>query len=144
MSRSTAPIKGCLGVLLALSLGCTPHDRLKMKARMGNRRAMYEYGLDIWKHTTGREDEVTEALAWMTKAAEKGEPEAMYRLAMIATAGGQSADPNGLFWLRKGAEAGDRPSMVELANAYQYGYLGLPIDKAEARKWYDAAYKGQR
>jgi TPR repeat protein len=100
---------------------------------------MYEFGSKIWDHTTGRQDETDEALSWMTKAAEKGEVEAMYRLAMILTAGGRAADPKGLFWLRKGAEAGDSNCMMKLANAYWYGYLDLEKDPQQFQYWMNKA-----
>lgn len=143
MSVSVFKVVKILGLCLVLCLGCTQHDRLKMKAQMGNRRAMYEYGVDIWKHTSGRKDEVDEALGWIIKAAEKGEIEAIYEIGTIEEMGG-GARPKAVYWFKKGAEAGHRPSMIKIANAYRYGLLGLEIDQAQADKWYGAAYRAGR
>lgn len=138
--------KVVLLVLVALATGCTGHQRLKMKAQMGNPEAMWQYGMDLWEHSTGRKDETDEAIAWITKAANAGQPNAMYDLALIYGGGGGTIGPRpeAVAWLRKGAEAGNRPSMIKLAEAYRYGWLGLPIDKAEARRWYDAADRARK
>ena len=126
-------IKVIVPIALVLSLSCTEHDRLKLKAQMGNRRAMYEYGLDLEQHT----DNADEAIAWMTKAAEKGETEAMYSLAMFLSAGGESSNPKALYWFRKGSESGDLNCMLKLSIAYRYGYLGLEKDEKQYRYWKD-------
>ena len=102
---------------------------------MGDSEAMRKYGLDIFEHTTGRKDEVDEAIAWITKAAEKENIQAMYDLAMIISAGGRGADPKALFWFRKGAEAGDPNCMVKLSQGYHYGYLGLDKDETQYQIW---------
>ncbi len=134
--------RGTCFIALLLSLGCSERTRMEAKARMGNREAMREYGL--WLYSHGREREVEEALAWITKAAEKGDTKAMYDRAMIASSGGRSSNPVGLYWFRKGAEAGDRFCMIKLANAYEYGYLGLPKDRTEAAKWFEAARRAKK
>ena len=129
--------------LLIFSCGCTKYDRLKMKAKMGNRRAMYELGVDIWKNTSGRQDEIDKAIYWITKAAENGEVDAMYEIGSIHEMGG-GPKPKAIFWYRKGAEAGDRFCMIKLAKAYEYGYLGLPKDRTEAAKWFEAARRAKK
>lgn len=129
--------RGTCFIALLLSLGCSERTRMEAKARMGNREAMREYGL--WLYSHGREREVEEALAWITKAAEKGDTKAMYDRAMIASSGGRSSNPVGLYWFRKGAEAGDPDCMGKLAVAYRYGYLGLAKDESQYRSWMDKA-----
>ena len=102
---------------------------------------MYEYGYELWTHTSGREDETEEAIYWITRAAEKGEPEAMFTRAMIASAGGEYNDscPIAVHWFQKGAEAGDPNCMGKLAVAYRFGYLGLVKDEGKYRYWMDKA-----
>lgn len=34
--------------------------------------------------------------------------------------------------------------MIKLAEGYRYGRLGLPVDEAEANRWYDAATKAKK
>ena len=131
-------------VLVLCSLGCTEQSRKYTKARLGGREAKRDYGIWLWKY--GREREQAEALAWITKAAEAGDTDAMFSLASILSAGGEgwSPNPKAIFWFRKGAEAGDRFSMIKLANAYEYGYLGLSVDHAQANKWFEAARKAKK
>lgn len=130
-------------VLLPLCFSCNRYQRLGIRAKLGDRRAMYEYGTDIWAHTSGRQDEVDEAIKWITKAAEKGEVEAMYKIGAIHAMGGAPA-PKAVYWFRKGAEAGDRFSMIKLAEGYRYGRLGLPKNQVESDRWYDAASKAKK
>lgn len=130
--------------ILAASLGCTKQSRLHLKAVFGGRVAKREYGEWLFYH--GRSRETAEGLQWITKAAEAGDTEAMYSLASIKSAGGDTygAFPESVMWFRKGADAGDRFCMIKLANAYEYGYLGLTIDKAEANKWFEAARRAKK
>ena len=129
----------CAVVLVLCSLGCTEQSRKYTKARLGGREAKREYG--IWLYRYGREREQAEALAWITKAAEAGDVKAMYRLASIASAGGDGWEPSptAVYWFRKGAEAGDPDCMGKLAAAYRYGYLGLVKDEKQYRFWMDKA-----
>lgn len=126
-------------VLVLFSLGCTEQSRKYTKARLGGREAKRDYGIWLWKY--GREREQVEALAWITKAAEAGDTDAMFSLASILSAGGEgwSPNPKAIFWFRKGAEAGDPDCMGKLAAAYRYGYLGLVKDEKQFRFWMDRA-----
>ena len=136
----------CILSLLMFPIGCNKYQRLGVRAKMGDKRAMHEYGCELWAHTTGRKDEVDEAIKWIAMAAEKGEVEAMYKLGLIYDGtldSGQTTNKS-LLWFRKGAEAGHRFCMIKLAEGYRYGRLGLPVDEAEANRWYDAATKAKK
>lgn len=123
------------------ALSCSERGRLQFKADLGDHEAMREYGLWLWEKGHDRDGE--EAIKWLKKAANSGDREAMYRLGTINAMGG-GPSPEAVFWFHKGAEAGDRFCMIKLANAYEYGYLGLPKDRAEAAKWFEAARRAKK
>lgn len=124
-----------------MALGCSERGRLQFKADMGSPKAMREYGL--WLCSKGHDDEFELGIRWLQKAAIAGDNQAMYELGLIKSMGG-GPRPEAVFWFRKGAEAGDRFCMIKLANAYEYGYLGLPKDRAEAAKWFEAARRAKK
>lgn len=115
-----------------------------MKAELGGREAKREYGLWLW--SKGHDRDTPEAIIWLTKAADAGDVEAMYRLGTILSGGGDTWGPSpvAVKWFLRGANAGDRICMIKLANAYQHGYLGLSKDEAEAKKWFEAAYRARK
>ncbi len=127
----------CAAFLILVSLGCTEQSRRYTKASLGGREAKREY--EIWLYRHGREREIPEAIEWITKAAEAGDVDAMYKLASILSGGGDGWELNSkaLYWFRKGAEAGDPNCMGKLAEAYRYGYLGLNKDEKQYRYWMD-------
>jgi len=128
-------------LLLILSMGCNEKTRLHIKADIGNAKAMREYG--IWLCSKGHDQEFTEGTAWITKAAERGDVEAMYELGLLKEVGG-GPRPEAVGWFRKGAEAGHRFCMIKLANAYRYGELGVTPDLDEAKTWFERAHEAKK
>ena len=129
---------GLLVLTLSFGIGCDEHSRLVRRAENGDPVARRELGLRIWKHTSGRQDEVDGAIAWLLKAAEKGDVQAMYEYALIA-----GDDPKALYWYRKGAEAGDWLCCVKMGEAYRFGEYGLPVDIRESDKWYETSERAK-
>jgi localization factor PodJL len=80
---------------------------------------------------------MVEARRWTQRAAQGGDPAAMYNLASYLYAGdGGSKDPAGAAeWFRKAAERGVVNSQYNLAQLYETGH-GVPKNLAEAYKWY--------
>lgn len=83
----------------------------------------------------------TEATKWFLRAAEMGSTDSMYSLYLRYQLGQgvQQSDPEALRWLTKGAEAGHAICQRILGECYEYGDLGLPIDKNQAFKWCEKA-----
>jgi TPR repeat protein len=71
------------------------------------------------------------------KAAELGEPTAMYSLVNMYEVGlGVSADPDqAVHWAIEAAEHGHLGAMALLESAYRNGRLGRRIDEAQAERW---------
>lgn len=80
------------------------------------------------------------AAAYFRKAAEKGEPEAMYHLAGLYAAGDGLPHDNeqALNWYLKAAGRGHVEAQKDLASLYALG-LGTPKNRAEAERWLRAA-----
>jgi len=131
-----------VGFSLLLVLGCDEHSRLVRRAENGDPVAMRELGERIWANTSGRGDEVDEALSWLLRAAQKGDVKAMYKYALIHDAPG--GEEKALYWFRKGAEAGDRFCCVKMGEAYRIGKYGLPVDFQESDRWFEAAELAKR
>ena len=74
-------------------------------------------------------------------AAERGNRRAQYNIARDYEKGtGVIQDrEKALYWYRKAAENGSPLAMEQLAEAYQFGRLGLPHDPDKADYWYRKA-----
>ncbi len=85
----------------------------------------------------GMKKDLGAARQWTAKAAENGDPAAMYNLAsyMYAGDGGARDVPGAATWFHKAAEHGVVNAQYNLAQLYEKGY-GVPLNTAEAYKWY--------
>ena len=99
---------------------------------------------DMWVHQadTERVSEMGEMLdpdggppGDVAAAAEAGDPEAMFTMAVMHLAPLDGDSATGLDWLRRSADAGYPMAQGELGAAYVYGYNGLPADGALGREW---------
>ncbi|MBF0438819.1 MAG: sel1 repeat family protein [Magnetococcales bacterium] len=84
-----------------------------------------------------------EALKWLSLAAEKNHPAAMFAMSNVHTMGklGQPVDYKiALDWLQRSADAGYTPAMKELSKVHAQGLLGLSPNAKEALRW-DKAVK---
>jgi uncharacterized protein len=81
------------------------------------------------------------AFAWMKKAADKGQKQAINYLAQIYVDGNadkvtdQTGDEEALKWIRAAADQNYEPAMNALVQAYTTGGYGLAPDPAQAKSW---------
>lgn len=82
--------------------------------------------------------DLPKARAWTQRAANAGNPRAMFAYGMHlfqGTGGSQNID-EGMLWLTKAAEAGVVDSQYNLGQLYETGEGGIRIDPVDAYKWY--------
>lgn len=82
--------------------------------------------------------DLPKARAWTQRAANAGNPRAMFAYGMHlfqGTGGSQNID-EGMLWLTKAAEAGVVDSQYNLGQLYETGEGGVRIDPVDAYKWY--------
>jgi localization factor PodJL len=110
---------------------------LKRAANLGLAPAQFYLGRLYEAGAAGLAKDMVEARRWTQRAAQGGDPAAMYNLASYLYAGdGGSKDPAGAAeWFRKAAERGVVNSQYNLAQLYETGH-GVPKNLAEAYKWY--------
>lgn len=101
----------------------TPREQLKLGER-------YAYGRGV-----RRNDE--EAIKWFRLAAEQGNAEAQYKLAIMLDKGfGTSTNhTEALVWYKRAADQGHASAENNIGNLYSEG-RGVPVDKDEAERWY--------
>ena len=85
----------------------------------------------------GLHKDLSQARLWTARAAENGDPSAMYNLAsyLYAGDGGAKDIPGAANWFKRAAERGVVNGQYNLAQLYEKGY-GVPQNAAEAYKWY--------
>jgi localization factor PodJL len=82
--------------------------------------------------------DLPKARAWTQRAANAGNPRAMFAYGMHlfqGTGGSQNID-EGMLWLTKAAEAGVVDSQFNLGQLYETGEGGVRVDPVDAYKWY--------
>lgn len=85
----------------------------------------------------GTEQNSSEAIRWLTKAADARDPLGMRKLGAKYLSG-EDVPPNpemAAKWFRTGAEAGDVECMIELATMLFKGHAGVAMDATEAAQW---------
>jgi localization factor PodJL len=110
---------------------------LKRAANLGFAPAQFYLGRLYESGAAGVAKDMGEARRWTQRAAQGGDPAAMYNLASYLYAGdGGPKDPAGAVeWFRKAAERGVVNSQYNLAQLYETGH-GVSKNLAEAYKWY--------
>lgn len=113
-----------------------PGNRLILRARLGNPKAMQELGIEYRKISNAKvRRDIHKSAFWLKKAAEGGELEAYRDLGQML-----GMTPEGpMHWFLLGAGKGNPGCMVEVAKAYQYGVHGVKRDPKKAREWWDRA-----
>lgn len=122
------------------ALAETPHDQVLVRARYHNPAAQSYLG---FLHLSGEEDtpqDKAEAAKWFRLAAEQGQVEAQFNLALLLAGGdGVPADPRqAAHWCRRAAEQGFPPAQDHLGLMYFEGH-GVPRDRTEALVWFRVA-----
>jgi localization factor PodJL len=110
---------------------------LKRAANLGFAPAQFYLGRLYEAGAAGLTKDMTEARRWTLRAAQGGDPAAMYNLAsyLYAGDGGPKDAPGAVEWFRKAAEHGVVNSQYNLAQLYETGQ-GVAKNLAEAYKWY--------
>jgi localization factor PodJL len=110
---------------------------LKRAANLGFAPAQFYLGRLYEAGASGLAKDMGEARRWTLRAAQGGDPAAMYNLASYLYAGdGGPKDPTGAVdWFHKAAERGVVNSQYNLAQLYETGH-GVTKNLAEAYKWY--------
>lgn len=119
-------------------------------ASLGDTAAMYKLGMILLHGTLGEAKNPREAIGWLRRAAEQADednPHALHELALLHEM------PNGQYvpydpyrakeLLTRAAYLGYTQSQYKLAQCYEYGTLGCPVDPRRSIGWYTkAAEKG--
>ena len=113
-------------------------DALKQASELGYAPAqlyiagLYEEGLK------GVPVNLPVARAWTRRAADTGNPRAMfaYGMYLFQGVGGARNTSEGMNWLTRAAEAGVVDSQFNIAKLYETGEGGVRTDPVEAFKWY--------
>lgn len=110
----------------------TAMSLFRPRAEKGDARAQYYLGR-MYYDGLGVALDNTKAVAWFTKAARQGAPEAQYRLGLFNVY--QGREEEGVAWLRKAAEQGYALAQDNLALLYTLGH-GVSKDYVRARMWW--------
>ncbi len=110
---------------------------LKRAANLGFAPAQFYLGRLYDAGAAGLAKDMTEARRWTQRAAQGGDPAAMYNLAsyLYAGDGGPKDAAGAAEWFRKAAERGVVNGQYNLAQLYETGH-GVAKNLAEAYKWY--------
>ncbi|KAH8695236.1 hypothetical protein BGW36DRAFT_398521 [Talaromyces proteolyticus] len=133
--------------------GGTKRDALKAvqwyrrAASLGNTPAMYKMGIILLKGLLGQQKNPREAVTWLKRAAERADtenPHALHELGLLY----ESAN-NTDFLVRdeeysrqlftQAADLGYKFSQFRLGAAYEYGFMGMPVDARMSIIWYTRA-----
>ncbi|HEY7403009.1 MAG TPA: hypothetical protein VIB39_05775 [Candidatus Angelobacter sp.] len=110
-------------------------DLLQGWADQGNATAQIGLAMAYWKDLLGTGKRPTEAIEWMTKAADKSaDAEAYLGWFRSQETGVSTRNDEAVRWYRKSAEHGSALGQTQLAYVYEHG-LGVPKDPAEAARW---------
>lgn len=122
---------------------------LRSLADAGNAEAQLKLGMMHYSGQGTREDEKT-GVAWMTKSANQGNPEAMYQLGNAFAFGKDTpsmtadADQDAARWYHKAAVAGHVDAQYAIGLLFSLG-KGVRKDDQEALRWMQkAAGKGHK
>ena len=121
----------------------TSVDSLKARCSRGDTGAMLEFG-DRLMQGAGVAADTAEGLAWMQKAAEGGNHQALYQLGVVYANGiGVKTDmAAAITYFKKGGELGNADCQCSMGLLYQAGEKipgGVKGDPAVARTWYRKA-----
>lgn len=119
-------------------------------ASLGDTAAMYKLGMILLHGTLGEAKNPREAVGWLRRAAEQADednPHALHELALLHEMPNNpyvSYDPlRAKELLTRAAQLGYTQSQYKLAQCYEYGTLGCPVDPRRSIGWYTkAAEKG--
>ena len=105
-------------------------------AEQGGADAQYQLA-EMYHRGHGVPQDSKQAARWYRKAAEKNSAPAMLNLGQLYVKGDgvPKSDRRALEWIKKSALAGNKQAMELLSRCYENGWLGLPQDPEQQRKW---------
>lgn len=120
-------------------------------ASLGDSAAMYKLGAVLLKGLLGQQRNITEAVIWLKRGAERADkdnPHALHELATLYESTNTNPEVRNkvvaddgyardLF--QQAAKLGYKFSQFRLGQAYEYGNLGLTIDNRTSIAWYTKA-----
>jgi TPR repeat protein len=112
---------------------------LRNRAERGDVAAQAKLGmLYLGKFGKNFPKDPDQGLMWLNKAAEKNSLDAQSALGDVYLDGNSMLRDitKGLDWHQKAAEQNHLASQMRLANIYRYGNYQVPVNYAEAMKWY--------
>ncbi|CAK4032594.1 chitin synthase regulatory factor 3-like [Lecanosticta acicola] len=120
-------------------------------AALGDPAAMYKVGAVMLKGLLGQPKNITEAVTWLKRGAERADldnPHALHELATIYESANKNPEirnkvtPDDAYaknLFMQAAKLGFKASQFRLGQAYEYGDLGLPISNRDSIAWYTKA-----
>ncbi|HLT63910.1 MAG TPA: tetratricopeptide repeat protein [Pseudohongiella sp.] len=130
----------CVMALVPAFAGAQPGGdlgALVQAAESGDMAARFELG-NRYLNGNGVLQDASEALRWFTLAAEQGSRNAQYNVGVIYL-NGVGVEPDAtkaLEWFHRAADNGDAPSQFALGVLHFEGLPELPVDIAQAYKWF--------
>ena len=136
-------VVGCLllasVLIFAATLQLTACERWKAKDSEMDNESYYKLGMEYFADE-GKNQDITKALKYIQKAAERGHAAAQYKLGSLYDKG-FAVEHNlekAYEWYRKSAEQGYAEAQYKLGVCYQRGN-GVVRDYKEAVKWFRLA-----
>ena len=120
-------------------------DDLQKAANLGYAPAQFYLAKLFETGGSGLKKDLAEARRWTQRAADAGDARAMHNLALYEFngEGGIKDQADAAHWFKRAAELGVVDSQYNLGRLYESGGYGVPLNRAEAYKWYlVAAGKG--
>ncbi|KAF2810016.1 HCP-like protein [Mytilinidion resinicola] len=119
----------------------------KRAAALGDTAAMYKVGMILLKGLLGQQKNLGEAINMLKRAAERADednPHALHELGLLyeAQTGNERIirdEPYALSLFRQSAELGYKFSQFRIAQSYEFGLLGCPVDHRMSIAWYSRA-----
>ncbi len=138
----TAPLNkiAIIGILF-LTLACSEAEHLRYKAEHGDVVAMRELGKKYCLlYDKNFPNDGNAAIQWLLKASEKGDVEAMCKLAeCYELYQEREMQEKAFYWYSKAAEKNDINAMVALAQGYDQEKLNRKRDLKMWKYWMDRA-----
>ncbi|KAF2839968.1 hypothetical protein M501DRAFT_933265, partial [Patellaria atrata CBS 101060] len=119
----------------------------KRAAALGDVSAMYKMGMILLKGLLGQQRNLGDALTWLKRAAERADednPHALHELGTLYESPVQNdkiiRDEAYAFSLfKQAADLGYKHSQFRVAEAYEHGLFGCPVDARASIAWYSKA-----
>jgi len=138
--QEAAMQSGKIGLMAKYSLG----EYVSDNERMSLYREAAEGGYDLAQYTLGQmlyDSNLPEAVLWLAKAAEQGNPNAgQYLAAAYLTDSAVGWDEaKAIDYYRKSTRSDLAKAEYEIGNLYKYGWKALPASNEIALQWYERA-----